>query len=64
MHNMKLSFGEDGLPSVFPVFFFQRFTLKFNSVYQNAAKQDSPIIWALSKKNGPHTNVILKLTDF
>lgn len=64
MHNMKLSFGEDGLPSVFLIFFFSVFHAQVQpSVYQNAVKQDSSIRWALSKKNGPDTSAILEPTD-
>lgn len=62
---MKLSSGEDGLPSVFLIFFFfSVFHAQVQlSVYQNAVKQDLPIRWALSKKNGPDTSVILELAD-
>lgn len=58
MHIMKLSFGEDSLPSVFSVFFSQCIILKLKlSVLQNDVKYEMSIIETLGKKNVLSRNV-------
>lgn len=60
MHIMKLSFGEDSLPSVFSVFFSQCIILKLKlSVLQNDVKYEMSIIETLGKKNVLSRNVNL-----
>lgn len=49
---MKLSFGEDSLPSVFSVFFSQCIMLKLKLfVLQNGIKYEMSVIEILGKKN-------------
>lgn len=49
---MKLSFGEDSLPSVFSVFFLQCIMLKLKLfVLQNGIKYEMSVIEILGKKN-------------
>lgn len=60
MHIMKLSFGEDSLPSVFSVFFSQCIILKLKlSVLQNGVKYEMSIIETLGKKYRLSRNVNL-----